>query len=291
MAIPFCAVSGPFGEHVATALSITPGPRGSNAADGGHDVHRMNPATLTGPVTDQQRRGRRPAARIVRLLAIGALALAAFALLFPPLYVLVRPLPVGAPVSLPVTAEGTYDVYVADWGYHTSVLLPQAPQWALGPPGRERAAYVEYAWGDRRFYRDSDYRLHSLFATLVLPTESVTYIAGRDRPPLHADGARTILRRRVDAATLHALAVELERSVRRDASGARTEASDPVPGYAGRFHDAYGSYLWTYDCNRWTVDRLAAAGLARSGGGFVVFSGQVAGRLDGFRVVRAPAGR
>lgn len=210
-----------------------------------------------------------------------------FAAFFPPVYALVRPYPAGPPVALPAPDNGTYAVYVADWGYHTSVLVPQPAEWALGPPGRERAAYVEYAWGDRRFYRDSDYRPHSLFATLVLPTASVTYVAGRDRAPMHADGARAIFRRDVDAATLRALAAELERSIRRDDSGGRAAPSDPVPGYSGRFHDAYGRYLWAYDCNRWTVERLAAAGLAR-GGRFVVFSGQVAGRLAGFSAVEVP---
>lgn len=210
-----------------------------------------------------------------------------FAAIFPPLYTLARPYPAGPPVALPAPDDGTYTVYVADWGYHTSVLVPQASQWALGPPGRVRAAYVEYAWGDRRFYRDSDYRPHSLFATLVLPTASVTYVAGRDRPPLHADGARAIFRRDVDAATLRALAAELERSIRRDDTGVRDAPSDPVRGYAGRFHDAHGGYLWAYDCNRWTVERMAAVGLAR-GGRFVVFSGQVAGRLEGFRAVEVP---
>lgn len=221
------------------------------------------------------------------MLVTGLAVVSGFAAIFPPLYVLVRPYSAGPPVVLPPPGDGTYAVYVADWGYHTSVLVPQAPQWSLGPPGRERAAYVEYAWGDRRFYRDSDYRPHSLFATLVLPTASVTYVAGRDRPPLHADGARAIFRRDVDAATLRALVVELERSILRNDSGGRTAPGSPVRGYAGRFHDARGRYLWAYDCNRWTVERLAAAGLAR-GGRFVVFSGQVAGRLEGFHEVEAP---
>ncbi len=222
-----------------------------------------------------------------RVLAAGLLLLVGFAAIFPPVYSLVRPYRGGAPIALPAPDAATYTVYVADWGYHTSVLIPQASGWALGPSGRERAPYVEYAWGDRRFYRDSDYRPHSLFATLVLPTASVTYVAGRDRPPLHADGARAIYRREVDAATLRALAAELERSIRRTNSGDRVAPGDPVRGYSGRFYDANGRYLWAYDCNRWTVERLAAVGLA-SGGRSVVFSGQVAGRLVGFQDVGAP---
>jgi hypothetical protein len=86
----------------------------------------------------------------------------------------------------------------------------------------------------------------------------------------------------VSASTLHALAVELERHIIRDASGARVAPAPPVAGYAGRFYDAAGRYLWTSDCNDWTVARLAAAGLATRRG-LVVFPGQVAGRLVEFR--------
>jgi len=47
---------------------------------------------------------------------------------------------------------------------------------------------------------------------------------------------------------------------------------------------AHGHYLWFTDCNRWTVERLAKAGLARGGLG-VIFSGQVARHLIGFHRV------
>ena len=57
-----------------------------------------------------------------------------------------------------------------------------------------------------------------------------------------------------------------------------------MAGYAGRFYPGAGAYLWWTDCNRWTVDRLAAAGLARRGRG-VIFSGQVKNALIDFFMV------
>lgn len=65
---------------------------------------------------------------------------------------------------------------------------------------------------------------------------------------------------------------------------ARVAPYAPVADYPGRFYPAYGSYLWWNDCNRWTVDRLHAAGLARSGVGVIV-PGQVPARLIGFERV------
>ena len=226
--------------------------------------------------------------RILRLIVRATLALLGFSLVFPLLWRALAPSPLPVTPALAMPPAGAYEVYVVDWGYHTAIVIPQpaAVDWRLGPPGREAAPWVEYAWGDRRFYRDSDHRPHAVFATLVLPTEAVAYVAGWNRPPSMADGARTVHVRAIDAATLHALAAELERTVVRDESGRRLEPTPPVAGYAGRFFAATGRYLWTQDCNAWTVERLAAAGLARRGA-FVVFSGQVAPRLVGFE----PAGR
>src|SRR5262249_25477981 len=135
----------------------------------------------------------------------------------------------------------------------------------------------EYAWGDRRFYMESNFSPHSVYATLILPTESVVYLDGRNGPPSFA-GARGVYERVVDAATLRALLIALEREFRHAVDGGRVPPYSGDEGYAGRFFPAYGRYLWTRNCNWWTVERLRSVGLARSGAG-VVFSGQVHGRL------------
>ena len=223
------------------------------------------------------------ARRVARLAgrAIGALVLFGFG--FPIAYAATvreqRPqLPANA--SLPMPVAGSYRVFVADWGYHTAIIVEQPRGWRLGPPGEEAAPFLEYAWGDRRFYLESDYRPHSLFATLVLPTETVTYLDGRPNPP-RLGGAEAVVVRTVDAATVRALLMELERSIRRDVYGARHRAYPVTAGYGGRFYPAHGAYLWARDCNWWTVARLAAVGLAGSATG-VMFTTQVPGRLRGF---------
>jgi hypothetical protein len=201
-----------------------------------------------------------------------------FAILFPPLYVAVSPEPKRPEVAMGMPVEPQYTVYVADWGHHTSIIIPQAPNWHLGPPGAVDAPWLEYAWGDRRFYQDSNYWPHSIFATLFLPTSSVIYLAGRSRPPSVQDGARLVVRQTVDGIRLLALAGELEREIRRDVDGDRLPASPPVAGYDGRFYAAYGSYLWARDCNRWTVERLKAVGLAGTSWG-VITTAQATARL------------
>jgi hypothetical protein len=218
-----------------------------------------------------------------RFIRCAALGIAALLVLGPPLYVALardtRPA-----VQLPFPSAGSYRVYVADWGYHTSIIVQQPAGWRLGPPGKEGAPFLEYAWGDRRFYMESDYRPQAIFATLFLPTASVLYLDGLPAPPgtEGATGARAVFVRYVDAATLRALLVELERSIHRMPDDTRAPPYARTPEYRGRFYPAYGAYLWAGACNWWTVERLRGAGLAGSAAG-VVFSGQVAGRLRGFR--------
>ncbi len=188
-------------------------------------------------------------------------------------------------IAAPAIQElpGGYRIYVANWGYHTSIILPQPAGLVRGPINDSTAAYVEFAWGDRRFYMQSNYMPHSLFATVFLPTESVIYLRGWARPPTAAGGMRTLWSRLVTSTELAQLYAAVESTMHHDSSNARPAAFAPVDGYGGRFYPAHGAYLFWNACNRWTLDRLHQASLAEGGGG-VILSGQVGARLTGFTV-------
>lgn len=204
---------------------------------------------------------------------------------FPVLYVALVPDRLPPPPALPEPPAGSYRVFVVDWGYHAAIVVEQPRGWRLGPAGTEDAPFLEYAWGDRSFYYESDHRPHAVFATLFLPTEAVLYLEARpDPPPL--GGAKAVYERTLDAATVRALLAELERSVRHDASGARLLALPPTRGDRGRFYAAHGPYLWTRNCNWWVVARLAGAGLASAPAG-VIFTTQVGPRLGEFARLRS----
>ena len=203
---------------------------------------------------------------------------------FPPLYTALVPERLPLPPRLSEPPTGSYRFFVVDWGYHTAIVVQQPTGWRLGPPGAEDAPFLEYAWGDRRFYYESDHRPHVLFAALFLPTESALYLEGHPDPPSFA-GAEAVYARTVDAATLHTLLAELERAIRHEPGGARLSALAPAPGYRGRFYPAYDRYLWPRDCNWWVVARLAGARLASAPTG-VIFTTQVPARLRGFTAVQ-----
>jgi hypothetical protein len=217
------------------------------------------------------------------------LGLLVLLLVLPSLYACVSSAPPPA-VTLPGLPAGVsppIPLYVVDWGYHSAIIVPQPAGWELGPPGEETAPFLEYAWGDRRFYMESNVWPHSVLATLFLPTRAVTYVDGWPRPPALDDRPRGLYTRGITVEQWAALLQELERWIPRDGAGAngvRPPAFPAVKGYDGRFYPGYGTYFWWMDCNRWTVERLQAAGLAGSGRG-VVLSGQIAPRLLGFTKV------
>ena len=133
---------------------------------------------------------------------------------------------------------------------------------------------------------ESNHSPPAALAALFWPTASVTYVEAWAAPPNVRTNARELLVRDVSAGEVRRLLGSLEGSIRRTNAGARDSAYSPARGYVGRFYSSPDFYIWTRDCNRWTVDRLAAAGLAHRGFG-VLFSGQVSGRLTGFHAVIA----
>lgn len=204
----------------------------------------------------------------------------------PLLQAVVRPEPRARLVPLPQPPVGRYTVLVADWGHHTSIVVQQPPGWRLGPPGAEAAPFLEVAWGDRRYFHAADRSPQTLAAALFLPSDSVLFLAGHPDPP-RLDGTLAVRQRQVEAPTLHALLTALERSARRTPAGERLPPLPWRTGHGGRFVLAHGAYLWTRNCNWWTVQRLWEAGLATDPTGVVV-AAQVPGRLRGFRSIARP---
>jgi len=156
----------------------------------------------------------------------------------------------------------------------------------LGPPGEEAAPFIEYGWGDRRFYMDSNFWPHALFATVFLPTASVVYLDGWQSAPVQHERVHEIYYRAVSAAQLRDLVTDLERAMPRTRDGQRPAPLASANTRTGRFYPGRECYIFWSDCNQWTVRRLAAAGLATSGMP-IVFKQQVAGRLSGFKLLNS----
>ena len=193
--------------------------------------------------------------------------------------------PAPGPVVPPPEVAGRYRVWVLGYGYHTAIFMEQPRSWKLGPPGREAAPFVEFAWGDRGWFYDSTMSCLSGANAILLPSRSVYYVAGYDEPPARAWPGLPLLEREFSVQELRALAMVLERSVLRTTQGARVEALPPSPEYDGRFFPGREYYIGWNSCNHWTIATLEQAGQEVSALG-VVTQDQALSRLKSWRTVK-----
>lgn len=193
--------------------------------------------------------------------------------------------PAAGHVALPpVDPAVARRVYVLAWGYHSSIFVEQPAGWRLGPEGNESAPFVEYGWGDRGFFMESNFNPASLFAAACLPTASVIYVRGHDQPPDEVVVGGEVYARSCSADEIARLVGVLEAQMVRGPIGERPAALAPTPEYVGRFYPGREYYVVWTNCNEWTVRMLALAGMSASSR-YVWFKHDVAPRLRGFRLV------
>ncbi len=214
------------------------------------------------------------------------LSLLVISLLFglPPLYMWATT-PAAPAIRLPPLPDSNshYDLYVANWGYHTSIILQQPQGWQLGPDNDPNARFVEYSWGDRNFYMNADFSPIALFSTVLLPTPSVLHLRNWSQAPTLRNGMRHLYHRQINAQQLRTLIQSLETTFKRTPQ--RPAALPPVPRFRGRFYPAREFYIFWSACNAWTVEHLAQANLAQPQWS-VLLAEQVAPQLRQFQILQ-----
>ncbi|MAG57945.1 MAG: hypothetical protein CMJ83_16800 [Planctomycetes bacterium] len=178
-----------------------------------------------------------------------------------------------------------WPVWVVRRSHHTSIFVEQPSGFGLGQPKAPDAPYVEYAWGDRRFYMESNFWPHALFAAALLPSSSVCYVRSWSQSPAVLASSAEVYHRDLTLGEMRALLLTLEQAFDRTEYGERPEAFEPVDGYRGRFYPGRASYIFWSSCNAWTLNRLRDANLDISALG-VILASQVPDRLPGFKPVK-----
>lgn len=192
--------------------------------------------------------------------------------------------PAPGTVRLPHAPKGDYRVWVLGYGYHTAIYLEQPPGWNLGPPGKEAAPFVEFGWGDRGWFYDSDMSWLSGANAVLIPSRTVFYVAGYDKPPAQAWPGMQLVERKFSGAELHALAQTLEQSCLRTRQGERVAPLPLSPEYDGRFYPSREFYIGWHSCNHWTMEQLRKSGQDVSELG-VFTQSQAFARLEAWKVV------
>jgi Protein of unknown function (DUF2459) len=159
-------------------------------------------------------------------------------------------------------SESLRSIYVIRRGWHTGIALP-ARDW----PNRDwnvladfpETHYLEFGWGDARFYQSEPSNLWLGSRAALWPTSSAIHVIGLREPIRDSAHARDLVEVRVPIERMHALATAIERefAAAQPAPTGATLRIDPKPNgfYAGKRR-----FYFPRMCNWWTASRLREAG-------------------------------
>jgi len=169
----------------------------------------------------------------------------------------------SGPPPPPDPGPPAHEIHVVRHGWHTGLVVDRAALAGTGlvPEVADfpQARFLEFGWGDRRFYTaPSPTALMALRAALV-PTDAVLHVTPASPPQGGATSPDTMALA-VPEVTFRRLATSLAMAFDRP-SGGRAEPLAPAAPIAGRFYPARGTFHVFNTCNTWVVRRLAMAGV------------------------------
>lgn len=181
--------------------------------------------------------------------------------------------------DFPPHAGGADGIMLVERGWHTDVALASGE---LGPPlgpylraAFPGARFLVFGFGDRAYFMAREATLPGTIRALF-PGPAVILVTGLAAPPEEAFGSGHVLHLDPGPDGLSSLGRFLSDNFERDGEDIpRLVGNGPYPG--SLFFAASEPYALFHNCNRWTAEALAAAGLSIDPRG-VLFASQVAAR-------------
>jgi uncharacterized protein (TIGR02117 family) len=154
--------------------------------------------------------------------------------------------------------ESLRSVYVIKRAWHTGIAVA-AKDW----PNRDWSVlrdfpdsdYLEFGWGDARFYQAEEESLWLGVRAALFSTSSAVHVIGFDRPAPDALMADEIVEVRVSAQGLKQLALSIEQEFAQ-AEPVATGASLYATPRPNKFYSAKRRFFFPRMCNWWTAKRL-----------------------------------
>lgn len=175
----------------------------------------------------------------------------------------------------------SYRIWVAATGWHTAIILSRAEAAAtrLLPETADfvNVAYLEFGWGDRRYYTAEDQSVGLALEAALAPSPSVMHVGGYTQSPESLYAQRRLLAMELSETQFR----RLLRSISQDIERGGAERAEPFAQGLwpnSRFYEASGRFHLFNTCNTWTAEKLRAAGLPLSSFG-VITTGDLMARL------------
>jgi uncharacterized protein (TIGR02117 family) len=157
--------------------------------------------------------------------------------------------------------ESVRSIYIVKRGGHTGMAFATV-DW----PNRDWSVlsdfpdsdYLEFGWGDERFYQAERETLWLGTRAALWPTSSVIHVIGVRRPLGENAQAEDVVEVRVSADGLRNMAESIEREFTQ-AKPSATPVSLSAAPKPNRFYSARGKFYFPRMCNWWIASRLAEA--------------------------------
>ncbi|MDH3317496.1 MAG: DUF2459 domain-containing protein [Gammaproteobacteria bacterium] len=156
--------------------------------------------------------------------------------------------------------QAGYSIYVASNGWHTSIVLARSDLPAGAIPEADDfpgAAYLEFSWGDARYFPASEKGLGMTMSALLTPTPAVLHLAGLPARPRIVFPTAEVVELNLTSEGFRALVTYLDETFARDSA----QPSNQGLYRFSRFYPATGNFHLFNTCNTWTARGLAAADL------------------------------
>jgi uncharacterized protein (TIGR02117 family) len=157
--------------------------------------------------------------------------------------------------------DALHSIYVVRRGWHTGILIAAVDwpdrRWALFDDFPE-SEYLEFGWGDERFYQARRSTPWLATRAVLWPTSSVIHVIGF-KAPLGDLGAKDVVEVRVTAEGLRRLTA----AIKREFAGERLMLSWPETDLApapNQFYSGRRSFYFPRMCNWWVARHLQEAG-------------------------------
>lgn len=162
-------------------------------------------------------------------------------------------------------------IYVSGDRFHTSVTVPvktanfnwyqQLNRADLGQKQQSNGGYLNFSWGDRRFYLTTpslqELKLSTTLRALFLPTDTVMYVQGTSQRP-QSLGSYQVQSVRLSHSGYEQLTTHLAKSFARG-TNALPVLLEQNPYETGTFYAGTGRYGFWQTCNDWLAQGLRVA--------------------------------
>lgn len=167
------------------------------------------------------------------------------------------------PCNVPDTpAASLHSIQVVRRGWHTGIIIAVADwpdrKWPL-LAAFPQEKYLEFGWGDERFYQAEETTPWLASRAALWPTASVIHVIGLRSLAADEVQADDIVEVRVSAAGIAALAASIQREFAGEIPTVSGQPLNMAP-MPNRFYEAKRSFYFPRMCNWWTAKRLQDAG-------------------------------